>query len=94
MLRELDFFGVYKFDTQSKILSLITDTVDLPNGIGLSPDEKTIYKMGMFDQNPKVLKINLEDLSSEVLFDGKELSSKYEGNFDGMVFIHRPWGGF
>ena len=88
-LRELDFFGVYKFDTQSKILSLITDTVDLPNGIGLSPDEKTLYvnKMGMLDQNPKVLKINLEDLSSEVLFDGKELSSKYEGNFDGMV-IH------
>ena len=88
-LRELDFFGVYKFDTQSKILSLVTDTVDLPNGIGLSPDEKTLYvnKMGMLDQNPKVLKINLEDLSSEVLFDGKELSDKYEGNFDGMV-IH------
>jgi gluconolactonase len=88
-LRELDFFGVYKFDTQSKILSLVSDTVDLPNGIGLSPDEKTLYvnKMGMLDQNPKVLKINLEDLSSDVLFDGKELAGKYEGNFDGMV-IH------
>ena len=86
-LRELDFFGVYKFDIQSKILSLVSDTVDLPNGIGLSPDEKTLYvnKMGMLDQNPKVLKINLEDLSSDVLFDGKELAGKYEGNFDGMA---------
>ena len=86
-LRELDFFGVYKFDIQSKILSLVSDTVDLPNGIGLSPDEKTLYvnKMGMLDQNPKVLKINLEDLSSDVIFDGKELASKYEGNFDGMA---------
>ncbi len=41
-LRELDFAGVYRLDTTGKV-SLITDTLSAPNGIGLSPDESSLY---------------------------------------------------
>lgn len=41
-LREIDFTGVYKLETGGG-LSLITDTLSAPNGIGLSPDGSTLY---------------------------------------------------
>jgi gluconolactonase len=99
-LREIGFSGVYKLDTDNK-LSLISNKVNVPNGIALSTDEKFLYvnKMGMFDGNPNILKFDLESLENEVLFDGKEISSKYEGNFDGMkvhssgnIFTSGPGG--
>ncbi len=40
--KQLDFQGVYKFDTRKK-LTLLVDTLSRPNGIGLSPDQKTLY---------------------------------------------------
>ena len=42
-LKDLDFNGVYKYNINSEELSLITDQIDLPNGIAISPDEKTLY---------------------------------------------------
>ena len=100
-MRELDFNGVYKFDTKTSSLSLITDKINLPNGIALSTDEKFIYvnKMGMFDGVPNIIKLDLQTLESEVFFDGSELASEYEGNFDGMkvhssgnIFTSGPGG--
>ena len=95
-LKELEFSGVFKYDIQKESLSLISDKY-LPNGIALSNDEKFLYvnKMGILDEDPKILKINLDDLNVEVLFEGKQLSEKYGslygiglenniGNFDGM----------
>jgi len=41
-LRELDFAGVYRLDTNGEV-SLITDSLSTPNGIGLSPDEQSLY---------------------------------------------------
>ena len=40
--REMDFTGVFKFSTEGEI-SLLTDQLSAPNGIGLSPDEKKLY---------------------------------------------------
>lgn len=40
--RELDFCGVYRFASDGT-LTLLTKQLDRPNGIGLSPDEKTLY---------------------------------------------------
>jgi gluconolactonase len=40
--KELDFQGVYKFSTKGE-LTLLTKELSRPNGIGLSPDEKTLY---------------------------------------------------
>ena len=50
---------MYKFNVNTNALSLITDQIDLPNGIALSPDEKSLYvnKMAFIDGNRKILKI-------------------------------------
>ena len=40
--RELDFCGVYRLSKNGK-LTLLTDDMSRPNGIALSPDEKTLY---------------------------------------------------
>ncbi|MEK9614213.1 MAG: SMP-30/gluconolactonase/LRE family protein [Flavobacteriaceae bacterium] len=100
-MRELDFNGVYQYDPSEEKIELITKDIDLPNGIALSPNEKVLYvnKMGMLDQNPQIVKIDLETRESEILFEGKKLAEKYEGNFDGMkvhssgtIFTSGPGG--
>ena len=100
-LKDLDFNGVYKFNVNTKALSLITDQIDLPNGIALSPDEKSLYvnKMAFIDGNRKILKINLESMEMTTLFDGSELPQEDEGNFDGLkvhssgnIFTSGPGG--
>lgn len=40
--RELDFCGVYRLSADKK-LTLLTDKMTRPNGIGFSPDERTLY---------------------------------------------------
>ncbi|MEZ6052156.1 MAG: SMP-30/gluconolactonase/LRE family protein [Planctomycetaceae bacterium] len=40
--RELDFCGVYRLSSDGE-LTLLTDEMTRPNGIGFSPDEKTLY---------------------------------------------------
>lgn len=40
--REMDFTGVFKYDTRGEI-TLLTDRMSAPNGIGLSPDESKLY---------------------------------------------------
>src|SRR5690606_29195666 len=40
--RELDHCGVYRLDANGE-LELLTDKMTRPNGIGLSPDERTLY---------------------------------------------------
>ena len=100
-LKDLDFNGVYKFNVNTNALSLITDQIDLPNGIALSPDEKSLYvnKMAFIDGNRKILKINLESMEMTTFFDGAELPQEDEGNFDGLkvhssgnIFTSGPGG--
>ncbi|HEY3787292.1 MAG TPA: SMP-30/gluconolactonase/LRE family protein [Urbifossiella sp.] len=40
--KELDFQGVYRLNAKGE-LTLLTKEMSRPNGIGLSPDEKTLY---------------------------------------------------
>tara|TARA_B100000900_G_scaffold242046_1_gene205825 strand:+ start:152 stop:1219 length:1068 start_codon:yes stop_codon:yes gene_type:complete len=84
--REIDFHGIYKFNPKNKDLSLVTNEVSVPNGLALSLDQKYLYikKMGVFDNNPKVLKLNLETKKISTLFDGKKISEEYGGDFDGI----------
>ena len=86
-VKKLNFNGVYNFNPNDNKLSLVSKEIDLPNGIGLSPDNSTLYvnKMGLLDGNPRIISINLETNESSILFDGKDLSESYEGNFDGMT---------
>ena len=41
--RELDHFGVYRVAKSDGKLTLLTTELQRPNGIGFSPDEKTLY---------------------------------------------------
>ena len=100
-LKDLEFNGVYKYNINTEELSLITDQIDLPNGITLSPDEKTLYvnKMAVIDGSRKILEINLENMEIGTLFDGAQLPQEDEGNFDGMkvhssgnIFTSGPGG--
>ena len=86
-IKKLNFNGVYKFNTNNNKLSLVTDKIDLPNGIGISPDNKVLYvnKMSILDGNPKIIKIDINNYEQTELFDGKELMEMYKGNFDGMT---------
>lgn len=40
--REIDYCGVYRIGTDGSV-TLMTKELERPNGIGLSPDEKTLY---------------------------------------------------
>ena len=40
--REIDFFGVFRVTPEGEV-TLITDELQRPNGIALSPDEQTLY---------------------------------------------------
>lgn len=40
--KELDFFGVYRVSPDGDVQPVITD-FDFPNGLALSPDERTLY---------------------------------------------------
>jgi len=40
--REMDFTGVFRLSAEGNV-SLVTDKLGAPNGIGFAPDEKTLY---------------------------------------------------
>jgi len=86
-IKKLNFNGVYKYNSDNNNLSLITDKIDLPNGIGISPDNKFLYvnKMSVLDGNPKIIKIDIDNYKQTELFDGKELMEMHKGYFDGMT---------
>jgi gluconolactonase len=48
--RELKFEGVYKIGSDGK-LSLLIDSIERPNGIALSPDEKILYVCSSDDKH-------------------------------------------
>jgi len=81
--REIKFNGVYKLSSNGKI-SLITSSMSLPNGIAVSKDEKYLYVNNAGKEDPKIMRFNLSSLKGELFFDGKELSKKYKGSFDGL----------
>lgn len=49
---EIGFNGVYRFDPQTKAVTLLTKTLSEPNGIAFSRDEKTLY---VTDRSSKLL---------------------------------------
>ncbi len=40
---QLGFTGVFKLDPKTSMVTLLTKSLDMPNGIAFSPDEKTAY---------------------------------------------------
>ncbi|TWU42613.1 SMP-30/gluconolactonase/LRE family protein [Novipirellula artificiosorum] len=86
--RELDFCGVYRLAPDGA-LSLLTKQFSRPNGIGLSPDEKTLYVAQSDSSAPilMALPINEDQTLGEgkVLFDATEYAKTMPGAPDGMA---------
>ena len=89
--KELKFQGVYRLDTKGNV-TLVSDQLERPNGIALSPDEKTLYAANSHGPRPIIMAFDLkQDRTAEnprVFFDGAELKAKkpnLKGAFDGMA---------
>jgi gluconolactonase len=74
--KELDFQGVYRIDLSGK-LTLQVDSLSRPNGIGLSPDEKTLYIAQSDPEKARYYAFDLDEngnvISGKVLLDVTEL---------------------
>lgn len=87
-IKELPHNGVYRLGTDGK-LALIDGSLSRPNGIGLSPDEKTLYIAMSDEKRPHVLAYDLGDdgmaRGVRVFRDmGRELAEKLPGMPDGL----------
>ncbi len=87
--KELDFNGVYCLRADGKLL-LLTDKLSFPNGIALSPDEKTLYVSNSDPDNAVWMAYSLNEdctvKSARIFFDGRGwVKEGKEGLPDGMA---------
>jgi gluconolactonase len=91
--KESPFQGVYRLDTKGQV-HLISDQMERPNGIGLSPDGKTLYVANSHAPRPVIMAFDLQDdrqaktPAGRIFFNGAELREKkpeLKGSFDGMA---------
>lgn len=90
--RELDFCGVYRLAKGGE-LTLLTDEMTRPNGIGFSPDEKTLY---VAQSDPQAAVWMAFDVKADgtlgkgrVFYDSTPLVGKVKGLPDGLsVDVH------
>lgn len=82
--KELDFSGVFRLDTQGKV-TLLDKSLSFPNGIALSPDEKTLYVAVSEKLNPHIMAFDIDGKNGRKVFDAKPLMGpERPGNCDGM----------
>lgn len=85
-LKQIPFNGVYKL-SQTGELSLLVKDLKRPNGIALSNDESILYVTNSHAGNPGIMAYDLKVdgvSNGRVFFDGKALSKKDKGSFDGL----------
>lgn len=87
--QETEFHGVYRLGTDG-VLTVIARDLTRPNGIALSPDERTLYVGNSDGKAPwvKAYTLNVDGsvAGSRIFFDGTELiaRTKRRGGFDGL----------
>jgi gluconolactonase len=85
--KELPFQGVYRLSKEGE-LSLLTRDMSRPNGIALSPDEKTVYVCNSDPAKPVIMAFDLDNgrlLNGRVFFDAAPLvKAGRKGNPDGL----------
>jgi gluconolactonase len=102
--REMDFCGVYRLATNAE-LTLLTKDMTRPNGIGFSPDEKTLYVAQSDPKRAVWMAFDLKDdgtiASGRVFYDatrfvgGKNLKGLPDGlkvDQTGNLFATGPGG--
>ncbi len=89
--KELDFQGVYRLDTDGKV-ALLVDSLSRPNGIGLSPDEKTLYIAQSDPAKARYYAFELDEkgnvLSGKVLLDVTALQSEGKKGLPDGLKVH------
>lgn len=86
---EIGFQGVFRL-ARDGVVTVITCEMERPNGIALSPDERTLYVANSHDPRPVILAFALREDGSpggepRVFFDGSALMHQgRRGSFDGM----------
>ncbi len=88
-IKELDFQGVYKIDLEGE-LTLQIDDLTRPNGIGLSPDERTLYVAVSDPEQAAYYAYQLDEEGNvsggEKILDVTDMfSAERQGNPDGMA---------
>jgi gluconolactonase len=87
-LRELPYAGVYRIGTDGKV-TLLTQEINFPNGIGFSPDEKILYVAVSDGQQPRVMAYDVQAdgtiANGRVFFDARPLRKPgVRGSCDGL----------
>lgn len=100
-LKEIEFNGVYKVSPNGDI-DVLVKNLTRPNGISISNDEKILYVANSDKNNPVIMQYDLSEEGAKnpsVFFDGRELTKKDIGLFDGLkvhptgnVFATGPGG--
>ncbi|MDA0349254.1 MAG: SMP-30/gluconolactonase/LRE family protein [Verrucomicrobia bacterium] len=86
--REMDYCGVYLLRPSGEVV-LLTKEIERPNGIGLSPDQKTLYVAQSFADKPTITSfpVNADGTVGEgkLLYDSTPLMGPgRKGNPDGL----------
>jgi gluconolactonase len=85
--RELDFCGVYLLRANGELV-LLTDSMSRPNGIALSPDEKTLYVANSDSEKAIWIAFDVREDGTigrgRVFFDATALVGKAKGLPDGL----------
>jgi gluconolactonase len=87
--KELTIQGVYRLDKKGKV-TLLSDALERPNGIALSPDEKTLYVANSLPTRPIWMAFDVNPDRTvgkgRVFFDATALMAKTKrtGNPDGL----------
>ncbi len=89
--KELDFQGVYRLDQDGKV-NLLVDSLSRPNGIALSPDQKTLYIAQSDPEKARYYAFTLDEngnvLSGKVLLDVTALQNQSKKGLPDGLKVH------
>ena len=87
--KELDFQGVYRYSEDNDALTLLTDELSRPNGIGFSPDGNTLYVANSDPQRAIWMAYDVTDdgnvENGRVFYDATEKVGEEKGLPDGFA---------
>jgi len=86
-LKELPFQGVFCVKASGEV-KLLTDSITRPNGIAITPDEKTLIIANSDPDKPIWYAYDIADndslVNARIFYDAKEASKKESGSPDGF----------
>jgi gluconolactonase len=86
--KELPYQGVYRISPEGK-LTLLTKELERPNGIALSPDEKTLYVANSHDERLIIMAYSLSTDGSlgkrREFFNANKQNALGQGSCDGLT---------